>query len=47
MSRLHIKFPMRLTVKLSENEPFHHKSSCKEENIPKNVLAIMIVDLVT
>ena len=47
MSRLHIKVPMHLTVKLSENNFYHHKSSCKQQNMLKNVLAIKVVDLVS
>ena len=46
MSKLHIKAPMHLTVKLSENNFYHHKSSCKQENMLKNVLAILFVNLV-
>ena len=47
MSRLHIKCPMHVTVKLSENNFDHHKSSCKQENMPKNVLAILFGNLVS
>ena len=47
MSRLHIKFPMHLTVKLSENNFYHHKSSWKQENILKNVLTILFGNLVS
>ena len=39
MPRLHIKVPMQFSVKLSENNFYHHKSSFKEENIPKNVFS--------
>ena len=46
MSKLHIKFPMHLTVKLSENSVYHHKSSFKQENILKNAFAIIFVNLV-
>ena len=41
MSILNIKFPMHLIVKLSENNYYHHKSSWKQENTLKNVLAIV------
>ena len=46
MSKLPIKFPMHLTVKLSENNFYHHKSSCKQENILKNIFLIMFLNLV-
>ena len=39
MSRLYIKFPMLLTVKLSENSFYYHKSLFKQEKILKNVFA--------
>ena len=39
MSRLHIKFPKHLNVKLSENSFYYDKSSLKQENILKNVFA--------
>ena len=46
MSRFHIKFPMNLSVKLSEKKLYHQKSLCKWENILKKVLGIMFVNLV-
>ena len=39
MPRLHIKFPMHLNVRLSENSFYYDKSSLKQENILKNVFA--------
>ena len=39
MLRLQIKFPMDLTVKLSEKSSYYHKSPLKQENILKNVFA--------
>ena len=47
MSRLHIKFPMHLTVKLSEHKFYHHKSSCKQENMLKTVPATLFDTLVS
>ena len=46
-SSLNIKFPMHLTVKLSRNKFYHYKSSCKIENILKNILAIIFISLVS
>ena len=46
-SSLKIRFTMHLTVKLSENNFHHDKSSCKLENLTKNVLAIIFVNLVS
>ena len=37
MSRLQIKFPRHLTVKLSQNNFYQHKISCKLENMLKNI----------
>ena len=45
-SILNIKLPMQLTVKLSKNKFYHHKSSCKLENRLKTVFAIIFVYLV-
>ena len=42
---LNIKFPMHLTVKLSENNFHLHNSSCKLGNMLKNVLAISFVNV--
>ena len=42
MPRLDIPLLMHLTVKLSENNFYHHKSSCKQENMPKNIPAILV-----
>ena len=36
-----------LIVKLPENKCYHHKSSCKLENMVKNVLVIIFVYLVS
>ena len=47
MSRLHMKFPMLFTVKLSEHKFYHHKSSCKQENILKTVPATLFRNLVS
>ena len=47
MPRVDIPFLMHLTVKLSENNFYHHKSSCKQENMLKNVLAILFGNLVS
>ena len=47
MSRLHITFPMHLTVKLSENTFYHRKSLLKQENTLKNVFVIIFDDLST
>ena len=36
---------MHLTIKLFENNFYHHKSLCKLENMLENVLAIIFVNL--
>ena len=38
---------MRLTVKLSENNFYYQERSCKQENMMKNVFAIIFVNPVS
>ena len=40
-------FPMHFTVKLSEHNFYHHKRSCKHENMLKKVLTILFGNLVS
>ena len=46
MQSLNIKFQMHLNVQLFENKSYHHKSLWNLENMLKNVLAIIFVNLV-
>ena len=41
-----IKFPMHFTVKISEHNFYHHKRSCKQENMLRKVLTILFGYLV-
>ena len=45
--KITIKFPMHFIAKLSEHKFYHHKRSCKQENMLKTVPATLFGNLVS